>query len=134
MNATVGERVSEFCTVKEFKDLKAWQLGKLIATEVCRMSDGLGPGEQAVFTTQVSKAAVSIPSRIAEGNSKRTNKDYGRFIEVALGAAFELETHLIIMRELGVGDAAKVEELIALTLEEQKLLYGLLRKLNHDYL
>jgi len=96
------------------------------------MFDDPAQREDAGFVPGTLKAAISVPSNIAEGNGKRNNKDYGRFVEIALGSAFELETRLIIMQDLKLGDPDKVNELLELVIEEQKLLYGLLRKLNYE--
>jgi len=81
------------------------------------------PAEQRFgLISQITRAGVSIPSNIAEGNSRTSDKDKNRFIEMALGSCFEMETQLLISQKLGFGDPA----LISLTLQfldkEEKML------------
>lgn len=74
------------------------------------------------LSSQITRAAISIPSNIAEGSSRKSNKDYGRFIEIALGSCFELETHIIVARGLKIGDQKIENKLITTIIEEQKML------------
>ena len=77
----------------------------------------------------MTKASVSIPSNIAEGSSRKSEKDYLRFIELSLGSTFELETQLIISEKLGKGDRLLLAELKSHITEEQKMLTGFQQKL-----
>jgi four helix bundle protein len=115
--------------MNNFKQLKAWSLGKEIATEVYQIAFSLNNQEQYVFASQLSRAAISIPGNVAEGNSRRSKKDFARFVEMALGSAYELETQLSIMHDLTLGDQARINLLLSKIEEEQKMLHGLIRKL-----
>jgi four helix bundle protein len=72
---------------------------------------------------------VSIPSNIAEGSSRSSEKDYHRFLEVSLGSAYELETQLLIAEAVNYGNEALREEMIRDVQDEQKMLVGFMAKL-----
>ena len=115
--------------MKNFKRLKIWQKGIEIVKEVYRIAELLPEKEKYGLNSQITKAAVSIPSNIAEGSSRRSEKDYFRFLEIALGSSFEVETQVIIIENLNL---VKKEELILLMKmldEEQMMIYGLMNKL-----
>ena len=83
-----------------FKELKVWQKAIDLVTETYRKS-GVFPKEELYgLTSQLRRSAVSIPSNIAEGCGRKTNKDFANFLGVALGSAFEFETQLIICKNL----------------------------------
>ena len=79
---------------------------------------------------QMTKASVSISSNIAEGSSRKSEKDYSRFIEISLGSTFELETQIIIAEKLNKGNQQLLQELKADIMDEQKMLTGFQQKLN----
>lgn len=81
---------------------------------------------------QIRRSAVSIPSNIAEGSSRKSEREYFRYIEIALGSSFELETQLIISNDLKMCSVDDFKEIILLVRDEQKLLNGFLNKLNKD--
>ncbi|MDZ7877359.1 MAG: four helix bundle protein [Saprospiraceae bacterium] len=78
----------------------------------------------------MTRAAVSIPSNIAEGSSRRSEKDYFRFCEIALGSAYELETQLLVVIKRGWIEETKVNLILNLLTEEQRMLFGFMDKLH----
>lgn len=68
--------------------------------------------EEYGLKSQMRRCVVSIPANIAEGSSRKSKKDYKRFLEIALGSCFELETHLIIVKELEFADLNATDELL----------------------
>lgn len=112
-----------------YQQLKVWQLGMEIVKEVYKISDFIPEKEKFGLISQITRAAVSIPSNIAEGSSRGSDKDYKRFLEIAQGSAFELETQLLILGEIGYLEKEQVEALLKLISEEQKMLYGFIKKL-----
>jgi four helix bundle protein len=71
---------------------------------------------------QIIKAGTSIPSNIAEGSSRTSDKDYNRFIEISLGSSFELETQLLIAKEVNYGNEPLINTTLELLAEEEKML------------
>ena len=116
--------------MKNFKELKIWQKGMDIAVSCLQLTESFPSSEKYGIISQINRAAISIPSNVAEGSSRSSEKDYGRFIEISLGSSFELETQLLIAQRLKFGDQEKVTFLIATISEEQKMLSGFLRTLH----
>lgn len=85
--------------------------------------------ERFGIRSQATRAAVSIPANIAEGSAKRSNKEYVRFVEIAQGSAFELETHLLIIEKRKWVENKVIEELVEMVRREQKMIDGFLDKL-----
>jgi four helix bundle protein len=79
--------------------------------------------------SQITRSAVSIPSNIAEGASRNSEKDFARFLEIALGSAFELETQLIIAERRKYISTTHLEESILKLTSLQKRIYALRRKI-----
>ena len=82
--------------MSNFKELKIWNLGIEIVLKTYQIAKFLPKEELYGLRSQINRAAVSIPSNIAEGSSRSSNRDYARFLEMALGSAFELETELTV--------------------------------------
>lgn len=83
-----------------FRELEIWKDSKDLSIRIYKSTGLLPKTEMYGLTSQMNRAAVSIPSNIAEGAERNSNKDFSRFITIALGSAFELETQLIIAFEL----------------------------------
>jgi four helix bundle protein len=86
--------------------------------------------EKFGLISQINRAAISIPSNIAEGSSRNSDKDYKRFIEIALGSTFELETQLLLIKQLELADFEKIDQLIDLIIFEQKMFSRFINQLN----
>jgi four helix bundle protein len=80
------------------------------------------------LSSQITRSSVSIPSNIAEGASRNSEKDFARFLEIALGSAFELETQLIIAGKRKCISEANLGESVKRLTSLQKRIYGLRRK------
>lgn len=83
-----------------FKELKVWQKAIDLVTETYLKSKDFPKDEIYGLTSQIRRSAASIPSNIAEGCGRKSNKDFANFLGIALGSAFELETQLIICKNL----------------------------------
>jgi four helix bundle protein len=117
--------------MRNFKDLKIWQKGFHIAVHSYKLANTFPREEKFGLCSQVTRAAVSIPSNIAEGSSRSSEKDYCRFIEIALGSSYELETHLLIAKSASLGDSTLANELLQQIDEEQKMLMSFINKLKN---
>jgi four helix bundle protein len=87
--------------MRGYQDLKVWQLGVEITIEVYRLTDSFPQREIYALASQMRRAAVSIPSNIAEGHSRGQTKDLIRFISISRGSVSELETQVIVAEKLG---------------------------------
>jgi four helix bundle protein len=87
--------------IKSFKDLKIWQLGMDIVADVYRLTEKFPREELYGLTSQVRRAAVSIPANIAEGFRRYHPKEHKQFLSIAMGSAAELETELLLAARLG---------------------------------
>jgi four helix bundle protein len=84
-----------------FRELRVWKEGIEIAKQVYLLSAIFPKDEKFGLTSQIRRAAVSIPSNIAEGAGRGSNKEFAHFLNIALGSAYELETQLILTQEFG---------------------------------
>ncbi|MCX6339534.1 MAG: four helix bundle protein [Candidatus Aureabacteria bacterium] len=112
-----------------FRDLEVWQLGKLIVVEIYTTTKTFPPEEIYCLTNQMRRAAVSIPSNIAEGFSRYHNKEYRQLLFVALGSCAELETQIEIACELGYLDTSSRQSLLEKLDHESRMLRNLIKKL-----
>lgn len=108
--------------MRNFKELSIWRKGIQIAINSFQITSTFPSQEKFGLALQINKAGVSIPSNIAEGSSRTSVKDYNRFIEISLGSSFELETQLMIAREVNYGDSALINATLDLLVEEEKML------------
>jgi four helix bundle protein len=84
----------------DFKELDVWREAKYLAVTTYKCTENLPKHELFGLTNQMRRAAVSMPSNIAEGCGRRTNKDKAQFMYTARGSLFELETQIFIAHEL----------------------------------
>jgi four helix bundle protein len=116
--------------MQDCRQLKVWQKGFDIAVRTYRFSSTLPKNEQFGLISQLTRAGVSIPSNLAEGSSRHSDKDKARFVEISLGSSFELETQLLISKAVSLGDKHLCEELLNTLTEEQKMLNAYLKSLH----
>ena len=83
-----------------FKQLEIWKQSRVFCTEIYTVTTTFSDNEKFGITNQLRRASVSIPSNIAEGSSRNSSKDFSRFIEIAIGSAYEIETQLLISTDL----------------------------------
>ncbi len=98
--------------IKNFKDLKVWQNGITLVREIYGTTKEFPKEEQYGLTSQMRRAVISIPSNIAEGFRRRFDKEHKQFLNISLGSCAELETHIIIAKELNYINE-KQEKLLA---------------------
>ena len=112
-----------------YRDLVAWQRAMGLVTEVYRVTQGFPKTELYGLTAQLRRAAVSIPSNIAEGQARKSYADFQRFLRNARGSMVEVETQLLIARNLGYLEETAARTLLAQTAELGRILKALLTAL-----
>ena len=112
---------------QHYKDLIVWQKAMALVTEVYRETQRFPSEERYGLTSQIRRSAVSVPSNIAEGQGRLTRGEFRQFLGHAKGSPAELETQLLIARNLGY--LADPELLLEKQAEVARLLNGLLRSL-----
>lgn len=115
--------------MKDFKKLMIWQKAMDITSMVFDLYEDLPWQKVAELKGQSTRAAISIASNIAEGNSRKSEKDKHRFMEMALGSAFELETQTLALQRRSWSPQPQVEALLTAIDEEQKMIAGFMTKL-----
>lgn len=83
-----------------FRELTIWKDAVELATSTFKLTSSFPQDERYGLINQMNRCAVSIASNIAEGSSRKSNKDFSRFLEIALGSCFELETQLVIAEKI----------------------------------
>ncbi|MGQ0829895.1 MAG: four helix bundle protein [Bacteroidota bacterium] len=111
--------------MNQFKNLKVWQKALDLVVEVYKCTDKFPDKEKFSLISQINRCAVSIVSNIAEGAGRNSNKEFNNFLGIALGSTCELETQLIVANRLNYLKEADLNDLILLTEEIQKMIYGL---------
>ncbi len=84
----------------KYKDLKFWQLSRTFCKDIYQITNQFPASEKFGLVLQLRRASVSIPSNIAEGASRNSNKDFNRFLTIALGSCYEIETQLLLSSDL----------------------------------
>jgi four helix bundle protein len=116
--------------IHKFRDLFVWQKSIAFVKEIYRITTKYPKSELFGLTSQIQRAAVSMPTNIAEGCGRNSNKELSRFIDIAIGSAFELETLLQISFELNYIEELEYNTLMKGLYEIQKMMYGLQQTLN----
>jgi four helix bundle protein len=98
--------------IKSYKDLTVWQAGVQLVTDVYRLTAGFPKSETFGLSNQIQRSAVSIPSNIAEGHARLSDKEFHHFLTIALGSLAELETQLVIAENLGYAASEKIQVLL----------------------
>lgn len=109
--------------IKSYKDLLIWKKGITIVSLVYKVVQPFPQEEMYALTSQLKRASVSIPSNIAEGYGRNTDKSFSHFLTIARGSLFEIETQLLIAKELNfLTDLGLYQELLDQIEEESKMI------------
>lgn len=115
--------------MQDFQNLEVWRIAHLVTLEIYKSTQTFPTNEQYGLTSQLRRAAASIGANLAEGCCRGSDKDFARFIQIAMGSASELIYHLILARDLSYLDANQFSRLETETQRVKKMLASLLRKL-----
>lgn len=115
--------------ISSYKELIVWQKSFDLAKKVYRITESFPKSEVYGLTSQMRRAVVSIPSNIAEGFVRKHTKEFSQFISIAFGSGAELETQLLLSKELKFITEKEFSEVDSLLSEIMKMLNSLLSKL-----
>ena len=116
-------------TIKTFEDLIIWQKGIELAKLIYQISQELPPDEKFSLGDQLRRAAISVPSNIAEGYGRRTSNDYRKYLPISLGSLYEIQTQLKIGFELNLITNDKFCKANSLAKEIDRMVYAITKKL-----
>jgi four helix bundle protein len=121
--------MSDDFVVRSYRDLAVWQRGMEIALDVYKVTKDFPGDERFGITSQLHRAAASVPANIAEGHSRSTTKDYLRFVSIAVGSLAEAATFIELAARLGYGNVEELRKIFELISEERKMLRSLQKSL-----
>lgn len=111
--------------VRSFKDLDAWRRAMQLAREVHSFTKYFPKEELYGMVSQMRRAAVSIPSNIAEGHARGSTKEYLNFVSIAKGSCAELETQIYLSEDFGYLEKNDSKQLLAVLFDVSRMLAGL---------
>jgi four helix bundle protein len=115
-------------TARSFRELVVWQRSVQLATAIYTLTRGFPKDELYGLTSQIRRAAVSVPSNIAEGQGRLSTGEFRQFLGIARGSNFELQTQLEVARALKMGDFKLIDEAEGLSHEVGKMIHAILEK------
>lgn len=118
--------------MRNFRNLEVWKFGIVIAKEVYNITGTFPKEEKYGIISQLTRASVSVSSNIAEGCSRNSEIDFKRFLEYSIGSLFEIETQMIIAKEIGYITEQKMNSFLEMVFKEERMLNSLIRKIKND--
>ena len=118
--------------MNKFEDLKVWQKAMELVEQVYKISNKLPKEEKFGLISQIRRCSISIPSNIAEGAGRNSNKEFIHFLSIANGSLSELKTQLILISRLKFISQDKINELLSLSDEIQRMIYSLQNSLKKN--
>lgn len=118
--------------MRDFRKYTVWQESYALVLEVYKIVDKLPSNERFNLASQMSRAAVSMPSNISEGCSRSSDVEFKRFLEIAVGSSFELETQLMLCRDLNLSSENEIMIVIQKLTKIQASLNALIQKIKSE--
>jgi four helix bundle protein len=118
-------RFARFGDVARYERFEAWQKAHRLALTVYRLTQAFPRHELYGLTSQARRAALSVPANIAEGSAKRGRREFGRYLDIALGSLSEVSYLLLMARDLGLLSRDQWAEFDSLHTDTGKTLWGL---------
>src|SRR5262245_54229530 len=115
--------------IQSYRELEVWQLGMDLAEKCYQVTKGFPKEELFGMTSQIRRAAASIPANIAEGQGREHTKEFLHHLSVARGSLMELETHLMLSQRVGLLDQARTTPILTRTERLSRMLSGLRKAL-----
>ncbi|WP_452230666.1 MULTISPECIES: four helix bundle protein [unclassified Lacinutrix] len=118
--------------MRNYKNLKIWEQGIELVKQIYVLTAQLPATEKFGLKSQITRAAISIPSNIAEGCSRNSELEFKRFLEIAMGSLFEVDTQLIIIKELKFIKPEDLKSIFELIETEGKMINGLINTIKNS--
>jgi four helix bundle protein len=115
--------------MQSFKNLKIWEKAHAVTLDVYRTSNSFPKSELYGLTSQMRRASASVGANIAEGCCRKGDCEFGRFLQIAMGSASELEYHLLLARDLAVLQGLDYERISVGVIEVKRMLASLIGSL-----
>jgi len=115
--------------MKTYREIICWQKAITLVKSIYELTNSFPQSEQFGLTSQLRRASVSIPSNIAEGFGRGSNKDFRRFLDISRGSLFELQTQLYIAKELGFIISKSYDMIYEQSREVERILIGFINSL-----
>ncbi len=119
--------------LKNYKELKVWQRSYQLCLEIYKITKRFPNEEKYGLTSQIRRAAVSVPSNISEGYGRKTTPEYIRFLYIAYGSNCEMETQILLSGDLGYIETDKLENLQERMGEVERMLKALIKSLEKKH-
>ena len=136
--ATVIERLgllvgpAKSFAMADFKKLRGWQEAHALTIDVIRACEDIAGNVGTIVRNQLIRAMMSVPSNVAEGSAKKSDREFARYVRISLGSAAEVENHLILARDLDLLKSDRFDALDEQLQKVQKMLTGLEKRLTSD--
>jgi four helix bundle protein len=114
--------------MQNYRQLSVWRKAHAVALNIHRVTNAI-PRSNPALVNQIQRAALSIPANIVEGSSRASDRDFAKFIQIAIGSASELEYHLHFATDAGLLSAEDFQGRQQEVVEVRRMLIGLLKKL-----
>ncbi len=118
--------------MRDFRQLRTWEASHRLTLEIYSVTKDFPKDELFTLTSQMRRSASSISSNIAEGCGRETNKEYARFLQIAMGSAYELDYQILLSKDLGYIKASNYTELDVKIDSVKRQLAVLLRKVRES--
>jgi four helix bundle protein len=115
--------------LKNYKDLKVWQRSYQLCLQIYKITKGFPDEEKYGLTSQLRRAAVSVPSNVSEGYGRKTTPEYIQFLYIAYGSICEIETQILLSGDLGYIEPGRLEVLNEGVKEVERMLKRLIKSL-----
>ncbi len=115
--------------MSDFRNLEVWKKAHALAIDASRIAQGIRGAHYSSLRSQIIRAALSIPANIVEGREQQSERDFARFLRYSIGSASELESHLLVGRDMGLISEPNFASLLNQLQKVRKMLHGLLASL-----
>jgi four helix bundle protein len=116
-----------------YKELETWKASLAICTPIYRLTKSFPDDEKFGLVSQIRRATVSVPSNIAEGSSRNSDKDFVRFLEYSLGSCREIETQILIAKDLEYANSESVAIILKELYRIMVMINNFIKKLRSNY-